>query len=122
MTFLYRQKLKAPNIKSNNEPGPAITRRGPKVLNKSAIGVVNCSNNPVMIMMPKEKKTVAVSSIKLILNPMIRIQNSMNLVFDFFNANIKIMSATITVNDQRGPTITPGDPIKGTRMPRRSKP
>ena len=89
---------------------------------KMAVVVVNWINNPVILVMPKEKKTVAVIRIKLILNPMIKIQNSMNLVFDFFNANIKTMSATITVNDQIGPTIPPADPIKSSSMKKRRKP
>ena len=82
----------------------------PIVKTKMAIVVVNWINNPVIIVMPKEKKTVAVINIKLILNPIIKIQNSMSLVFDFFNANIKTMSAIITVNDQIEPKIPPGDP------------
>ena len=125
MTFLYRQKLKAPNIKSNSEASQAAkTPRMPPpiVKTKMAIVVVNWINNPVILVMPKEKKTVAVIRIKLILNPMIKIQNSMNLVFDFFNANIKTMSATITVNDQIGPTIPPADPIKSSSMKKRRKP
>ena len=94
----------------------------PILKTKKAVVVVNWINNPVIIVMPKEKKTVAVISIKLILNPMIKIQNSMNLVFDFFNANIKTMSATITVNDQMAPTITPGDPNKSSSMKKRRNP
>ena len=94
----------------------------PILKTKKAVVVVNWINNPVIIVMPKEKKTVAVIRIKLILNPMIKIQNSMNLVFDFFNANIKTMSATITVNDQMGPRIPPGDPNKSSSMKKRRNP
>ena len=125
MTFLYRQKLKAPNIKINSEASQAAkTPRMPPpiVKTKMAVVVVSWINNPVIIVMPNEKKTVAVINIKLILNPMIKIQNSMNLLFDFFNANIKTMSATITVNDQIGPAIPPGNPIKSSSMKKRRKP
>ena len=125
MTFLYRPKLKAPNIKSNSEEDQTtkIPRMPPPIVKtKMARVVVNWINNPVILVMPKEKKTVAVINIKLILNPIIKIQNSMSLVFDFFNANIKTMSATITVTDQKGPKIPPGDPIKSSSRKKRRKP
>ena len=125
MTFLWRQKLTAPNIKSNSEANQKIQipRMPPPIVKKKiSLVVPNWINNPVMTVIPKEKKNVAVISIKLILNPMIKIQNSMNLVFPFFNANNKTMSAIMTINDQIGPTIPPGDPIKGFRMIKRRKP
>ena len=81
MTFLYRQKLKAPKMKSNSEANQTtkIPRMPPPIVKtKKAEMVVNWINNPVIIVIPKEKKTVAVISIKLILNPMIKIQTSMN--------------------------------------------
>ena len=125
MTFLCRQKLKAPNIKSNSEANQniKIPRMPPPIVKKKiSLVVPNWINNPVMTVIPKEKKNVAVISIKLILKPMKKIQNSINLVFAFFNANNKIMLAIMTINDQIGPTIHPGNPIKGSRMIKRRKP
>ena len=126
MTFLCRQKLEAPSIKSNSEANQTTkTLRMPPSIVKTKMAIVVVviwMNNPVIIVMPNEKRNVAVISIKLILNPMIKIQNSMNFVFSFFNANNKTMSAIMTINDQIGPTIPPGDPIKGFRMIKRRKP